>query len=497
MWWLCRTELPLNSSDVNRGTLIAVCVVGLLIGGCVSVPSSYIGQIPSDPASEFQAASEPVPIRGPNAVSDERHALPPVIATNGPVALADCIRIALERNPRTRSTWQAARAEAARVGEERAAYLPSLDIDAQATHGKSVSLDSEIEREVRDTYAVGLDVSYLLLDGGARRARVQSAEAGLLAADFRHNTTLQEVALAVAESYYERLGAKWLLKVADETVRRTQYQLEMVRARHKAGMVTRSDVLRAETQRAEAELLQVQARNGVKIAQGRLARNMGLPVNTAFEIAEAPADVQRTELPRIEQLLDEAARHRPELKTALAGIEQRRAELAGARAASWPTLSATGSAGRRDTDLPPEEDEWSVGLSLGFSLFDGFERSHRRGRAQAELARALAEHADLLQGIEMDVWNAYWRLIEAGESMDAAAALTASASESARLAEGEYKSGVTSIVGLIDAQTARTEAERRLVQSRLDWYTAKAGFERAAGRSLAQKTSPVAWEKGK
>ena len=481
--------------DVNRGTLVAACaVVGLLHGGCVSLPfSSLSGRIPPDPASEFQGASEfpgtaePGPIRGPDTDRDQIHALPPEIATNGPVALADCIRIALERNPRTQFTWQAARAEAARVGEERAAYLPSVELDAQAAHGKSVSLDSEIERERRDTYAAGLDVSYLLLDGGARRARVQSAEAGLLAADFRHNTTLQDVALAVEESYYERLGAKWLLKLADETVKRTQYQLELARARHKAGMVTRADVLRAETQRAEAELLRVQARNGVNIAQGRLARNMGLPVNATFEIAEAPAEVQRAELPRIEQLLDEAARQRPELKTALAGIEQRRADLAGAQAASWPTLTATGSAGRKDTEFVPERDEWSVGLSLGYSLFDGFERSHRRRRAQAELASAMAEHADLLRGIELEVWTAYWRLTEAGEAMEAAAALTASASESARLAEGEYKSGVTSIVGLIDAQTAQTEADRRLVQSRLDWYTAKTRFERAVGRSLAQK----------
>ena len=484
----------MNWIDVNRGTLVAACAVaGLLHGGCVSLHSSSLSErIPPDPASEFQAAS------GPDAGRDQMYALPPAIGTNGPVALADCIRIALERNPRTQSTWQAARAEAARVGEERSAYLPSVELDAQAAaHGKSVSLDSEIERERRDTYAVGLDVSYLLLDGGARRARVQKAEAGLLAADFRHNTTLQEVALAVEESYYERLGGKWLLKLADETVKRTQYQLDLARARHKAGMVTRADVLRAETQRAEAELLRVQARNGMNIAQGRLARNMGLPVNASFAIAVAPAEVQLAELPRIEQLLDEAARQRPELKTALAGIEQRRADLTGAQAASWPTLSATGSAGRTDTGLPPEEDEWSVGLSLGYALFDGSERSHRRRRAQAELASAMAEHADLLRGIELEVWTAYWRLTEAGEAIEAAAALTASASESARLAEGEYKNGVISIVGLIDAQTARTEADRRLIQSRLDWYTAKTRFERAVGRSLAGRTDAVAQEERK
>lgn len=488
-----------NMIDVKRGTLIAACAVaGLLHGGCVSLPSaSFTGRIPPDPASEFPAASEPGPIRGPDAGRDQMHALPPSIGTNGPVTLADCIRIALERNPRTRATWQAARAEAARVGEERSAYLPSLDIEVQAGHGKAVSLESDVENDAHDTYAAVIDVSYLLLDGGARRARVESAEGLLAEAGFRHNSLLQDIALSVEESYYELLGAQWLLKVARDTVKRTQYQLELAQARHKAGMVTRADVLRAKTQRAEAELLEVQGRNALKIVHGRLARNMGLPVSTAFEVGEVPAQIQREEIPRMEQLLDEAAQQRPELKAALARIESRRAELAIVRSDSWPKLTAKADAGRRDTDFVPERDEWSVGLSASYSLFDGLERSHRRRRAQAELASAMAEHADLLQEIELEVWTAYWRLTEAGEAMEAAAALTASASESARLAEGEYKSGVTSIMGLIDAQTAQTEADRRLVQSRLDWYTAKTRFERAVGRSLAGKTKTVAQEEGK
>jgi len=300
---------------------------------------------------------------------------------------------------------------------------------------------------------------------------------------------LQDVALSVEEAYYELLGAQWLLKVAQETAKRAQYQLDLARARHDAGLVTRADVLRAETQRAEAELLLVQARNGVQISHGGLARAMGLPVHNAFEIAEIPAELRREELPRIEQLLDEAARQRPELRTALAHIESSRAAVATGRAAYWPTLSADLSAGRKDTTFVPDRDEWSVGLSLNFPLFDGFERGHRLQRARADLSRAMADHADLVRGIELEVWTAYWRLIESAEAVEAAAKLTRSAIESVRLAEGEYKNGVVSIIGLIDAQTAQTEAERRLVQSRLDWYTAKARFERAVGRTLADDTA--------
>ena len=470
---------------------IAAALVGvaiLMTSGCASFdPWSTTNRIPPAPSSYYRPSAGTMSTRL-SETPEREEAHPPVLsAEDGPLTLADCIRTALERNPRTQGSWQSARSAAARVGEQRAAYLPSVDVNAQMARGKSVALDSDEEKDTLNSYAAGIDVSYLLFDGGARRARVGGAEAALLEADFRHNTTLQDVALTVEESYYELLGTQWLLKVAQDTVKRTQYQLDLARARHEAGVVTRADVLRAETQRGDAELLLVQARNAVQITHGRLARAMGVPVYRAFEVAELPADMQKDELPRIEQLLDEAARQRPELRGALARIEANRAEVAAGRAAYWPTLSAGLSAGRKDTTFVPERDEWSVGLSLNFPIFEGFERGYRVQRAQADLASAMADHADLLKGIELEVWTAYWRLVESAEAVEAAAKLTASASESARMAEGEYKSGIVSVIGLIDAQTAQTEAERRLVQSRLDWYTAKAQFERAVGRSFAER----------
>ncbi len=477
---------------------LCLCLAIVVGGGCTALNTrDDAARIPSAPSASFRASAETTSALARQMPPPNDARLPEPVAVDGPLTLADCMGIALDRNPRTRASWQAAKAAAARVGEERAAYLPSADLSAGAARGKSVSLDSDRENNTRDSYAAGIDVSYLLFDGGRRRARVEGAAAALLEADFRHNTTLQEIAISVQESYYELLGAQWFLKVAQETVKRTQYQIDLARARHEAGVVTRSDVLRAETQRADAELLIVQARNGVRISQGRLARTMGLPIHAAFEIVELSGELQKQELPRIEQLFDEAARQRPELQAALARIAATRSEVAGSRAADWPILSAGVSAGRKDTEFVPERDEWSAGLSLSFPLFDGFERGYRTRRAHADLARAMADHADLLQGIELEVWIAYWRLIETAEAVEAAAALTASASESARLAEGEYKNGIVSMVGLIDAQTAQTEAERRLVQSRLDWYTAKARFERAVGRVVAGEGGVVGgWNDG-
>ena len=131
-------------------------------------------------------------------------------------------------------------------------------------------------------------------------------------------------------------------------------------------------------------------------------------------------------------------------------------------------------------------------MALDLSLFTGFDRNYQLHGSKANLARTVAERQAVLRGIELEVWTAYWRIVEAGEAIEAAKRFVASAEESARVAEGEYKNGTGSIIGLIDAQTARTAARNRLIQARLDWRTAMARVEWAVGRSLAEHREPVA-----
>ncbi len=480
--WTCRCGRCCRAWSAPAG--LALLLLGLAGTGCVA-PRAAQGALPETPALTFRSAA------GDQTAAPATTAPTVELERTRPATLADCIRVALAQHPRTRGTWEAMRAAAAGVDKERAAYLPSADLRARAVREKTVPLDSDKENDPRRTYNAGIDVGWLLFDGGARHARVTGAEAEFRNAGFRHNAGLQDLALSVEVFYYELLGAQWRLKVAAATRKSTKYQLELAQARRDAGVVTRADVLRAKTQDAEARLQLVQARNGIQLARGRLARVMGIPVQSRFEIAELPEVVQNRELPRMERLLDEAARQRPELKAALALVAADRAAVSEAQAARWPSLRAHAGGGRKDTHFTPDREEWSIGVTVAVPVFDGGARRRQVDQSRARLARSMAEYADLLQGIELEVWTAYWRLTEAAEAVVAATALTASAGESVRLAENEYKNGVISIVGLIDAQTAQTTAARRLIQARLDWYVAKAQFERAVGRSLIESASPA------
>jgi len=373
------------------------------------------------------------------------------------------------------------------VGEEKSAYLPSADLSAGAVRQKQVtsqSLQAVQPAETDNLFDAAFGLSYLLFDGGQRSARVSRARADLQALGFQHNTTLQDVALQVEQSYYSLLASRWSLQVADETVRNAEYHVRLSQARFDNGLAPRSDVLKAETERADANLSLVAARNTRRIAEGTLVSALGLKVSIPIEIADIPESTYPHEVENMGLLLEEAAKNRPELLAAVAKVKSVESAVQEARSQYWPKVTANGGYGWIDDSFFPDRDQWFVGLSISFPLFTGFKRGYQVERARRDLDQASSDYAGRLRGVELEVWTTYWKLMEAGEAIQAARTFVASAEESARLAEGEYKAGTGNIIALIDAQTALSSARNRMVQARFGWYTARAGFEKSVGRSL-------------
>ncbi len=467
-----------------RSFLTLPIAFGLLLfsSGCALTSSRHLsGDIPVSPSSPY-VPRFPLSERMPTG--NEQSAL-----IDGRVlSLAQCIKIALKRNPETHESWQRSRSAAAGVGQASSAYLPSADFTAGANRDDLVALDSQQDTDPLNTYDAGFGVRYLLFDGGARFAGLKGAEADLLDVNFQHNTTLQDVALKVEETYYQQLAARELERVAEQTIRQTQYHVDVARARHKSGLVAKSDVLKAETEKANADLLQVRARSQVRIARGQLANAMGLKPSESFEVVELPQKPHQQELADIKRLMTKSAAGRAELRAALARVESARANVEAGKARYWPKMTLNADYGWRDRTFVPDRDEWSLGLGISWPLFDGLNREYTVRRAKSDLAKSVAEHEKILRGVELEVWTAYAQLVEAGQAIEAAHALVTSAEESARVTEGEYKNGTASIIEITDAQTARTTANVRMVQARLDWYTAMARLERAVGQTFAQET---------
>jgi outer membrane protein len=463
-----------------EGRIITFCFLAgvVFLSGCATLnPEGEVSKTPISPSQPFVGRS-PVAEGNAWAISQTADEL-----SGRTLTLAECIRIGLERNPQTAGSWEAVRSAAARAGEEKSAYFPEVNFSTSAQTLKSLQRPS-----ADNFFSTGLALNYLLFDGGTRSARVSGARADLEALGYQHNATLRNVALKIEQSYFILLASRWSQQVAEETVRNAQYHVRLAQARFDAGLVPRSDVLKAATEKADADLSLVSAKNAVRIAEGALASAMGLKVSVPIDIADVPESAQTKETEAMEQLLAEATKNRPELLSAVAKVRSKQAGIEEARAQYWPNVSANAGYGWGDDSFPPSQDEWFVGLSLSFPLFTGFKRGYQVERAKTDAEQVKADYVSQLRDVELEVWTAYSKLKEAEETIQAAHAFVASAEESVRLAEAEYKAGTGNIIGLIDAQTALTLARNRLVQARFAWYMARAQFQKSVGRSLTSDT---------
>ena len=203
--------------------------------------------------------------------------------------------------------------------------------------------------------------------------------------------------------------------------------MDVARVRHENGIVAKSDVLKAETEKAGADLEPVRARSQIRIARGQLANAMGIKPSESFQVAELPRNQHQRELTDVKRLMAEASTHRPELRAALARVESNRANVKTASARYWPAVTLNADYGWRDRTFVPDRNEWSLGLGITWPLFDGFIREHAVRRAKSDPAGSVAGYEKLLRGVELEVWTAYSQLIEAGQAIEAARSLVASA----------------------------------------------------------------------
>ncbi|MFI5143087.1 MAG: TolC family protein [Thermoanaerobaculales bacterium] len=400
------------------------------------------------------------------------------------ITMAKVVEIALLNNPATRASYLAARSAADQLGSKRSAYYPSLDLAASFSRSKNTSQDL-LADTVENAYGPEAMLNYLLLDLGGRAANVEDARLGLIAADWSHNATIQNVVLGVETAYVSYLDAKAQLEASQVTLKQAQTVLDAATTRHDAGLATIAEVLQAKTAFSQAQLSFQSADGAVLALRGALATAMGLPANTPYDVGTLPAEVPLERATGVvEELIATAEAHRPDLAAARALADKATAHVKSVRSDGLPNLSLNATAARGYFNPAVGTNpinSWSATAVVSFPLFTGFANTFdlRKAREDAGVAQA---QADLLeQQVVLQVWQSYYALKTASQLVKTSRDLLASAEQSERVALGRYKEGVGTIIDLLTAQAALASARAQEIQARSGFYVALAQLAHDTG----------------
>ncbi len=402
------------------------------------------------------------------------------------VSLNDAVDLALCRNPATRSAWAAARQQAAALGQAESAWLPTINgtaSESRALAGDHVDALGNIVPGAQNSKDAAATLTWTLYDFGGRGGRIRSARHLLDASTATLNRTAQQVVFTVVQGYYGVVAADASLAAAKTTEEVTAHSVEIANALRTGGVATLADVLQAETAHGQAVLARVQAGASAKSARGQLANIFGAPADTPFKLLPepVPADVQPLSA-RMEDLMAEAARQRPDLAAALAQRDAAEAQVTVARALGRPSISFQGGHELADTTGVPNQNYNQIGIYLTVPIFTGFNVGYGVRQAQAALAGQEASAEQVRLQVSLDVWNAYYSLDSADQQLGATASLTKTAQDNQDVALGRYQSGVGTIIDVLTAQTAAANARQLRINAELSWKVARAQLALALGR---------------
>jgi len=411
-------------------------------------------------------------------------AAPPPATERAPIAgrtltLDECIAIALEAQPRIQATLSDYAAARYRVNQALSPLLPQLSglVSTTQSQGISASTLAPTSRQLPDTFLAQVSLSQLLFDFGKNLAAAEAARKLAEVAVEDVELQRQLISLAVKEAYTNILFAGRLIRVQEQAVQRAELNLRSAKGFFEVGTRPKSDVARAEVDVANARVDLIRARNALRTARVALNTAMAIDVDTPTAVQDNLV-FEAVNLER-GQLRGEALRSRPEYRQSKLRVSAAEATERQTFRGFFPDISGTGSYGGSQPQL---NENWTLGLSLSWSLFDGGNRVAKYQEAKANLEgarqRVKSTELDIIQNVE----QAEIAVEEAQERIQAAQALVASAQENFRLAQGRFDAGVGTILELTDAQLALTQAQNTEAQALADYRIALARLDRAVGR---------------
>jgi outer membrane protein TolC len=399
------------------------------------------------------------------------------------VTLSDARRRAQAVDPSTVAASQRIRV----AGWERRAaqadlYAPRLNGSLSYTRNSKPFFNFGTASISPSAAAASLEASYVILGAGklgtlkSSRAALESAEANETAARFQS-------ALGTDIAYFSVLAARELSRVATDRVKRAEEQLAVARVRVVAGEAIASDSLQLVLELNRARLALLRQDSAMVASRFELGSRIGLPgpADASPFDSTTPPELPFTEAQAVAELRERG----PDVEAARAEEKRAAAELGAERERYLPALTLTGTTGAYDANLFPNALKLSqLQLAMSFPFWDGGQRELAVARLQADrtVSRAQREERERSAGARMA--QAYHGYGTARAGIALAEVGVAAATETYRVQRARYGEGATTILELLEAQVALSEAEAALVQSRFATRLALSQIEALLGRRV-------------
>jgi multidrug efflux system outer membrane protein len=311
-------------------------------------------------------------------------------------------------------------------------------------------------------FILPLDLSYEIDLWGRVRRSFRAAREQAQASAAAYQNVLLSLQAEVAQTYFMIRSIDLNRRVVAETVALRKKNLTLVESLHQGGADSAVDVAQAVTELASAEADLV----GLELRRAQLENALAVLCgqnSSSFSLAETARLYQPPAIPI--GLPADLLERRPDVAQAERSMAAASEGIGIAKAAFFPAILLTGSAGAESVDLKDifnwESRAWTIGPNISLPLFQGGRNRAGLQRAQAAYQEAVAQYRSqvLLAFREVEDGLVGLRLLKG--QYEAQMRAVDAAKQVADLSLIRYKEGLASYLEVVVAD--RTELENEIL----------------------------------
>ena len=224
----------------------------------------------------------------------------------------------------------------ATLRQSKLAYLPSVQLEPAGT------LSSFDGQKTQKTYSVGASASWEIDLFGKLRNSKRQAQASLLASDAYRQAMQTQVVATVADSYYALLMLDEQIRITEQTAESWREYVRSLAALMQAGQADRATLAQAEASRLAAESSLLSLQQQAIEQENALCVFVGL---TPRRLERGTMDGQHFPSHLSVGVPLDLLSRRPDVRQAEANLMQAFYATNSARAAFYPSITLSGSAG--------------------------------------------------------------------------------------------------------------------------------------------------------
>ncbi len=374
----------------------------------------------------------------------------------------------------------------ASLKQAESSLFPSLNLNTSASRAAN-----QLSVPKGTSYSLSAPMSWELDVWGRIDALTQVAAANSASSQWDLRQAQVSVQALLVQSFITLLAASGQEALLSQTVQVYEKSVSLTQARYKAGVVSSADVAQALTQlkstQAQWQEIVLQRKQiehalatllGVVPAQLKLDR-VGYQVKGQSSAQHHTNEASALSwplhtLPQVPSLPNvlvlDILQYRADIQAAKRRVEAANALLGVARAAFFPPLVLSASAGYRNTDLSSlisaPNQAWSIGPSLVLPLFDGGLRQAAKESAQAQLDNSILAYRQVVLNAFQEIEDNLVAQEQLALVETALKDANQSAAKNLEITQAQYRSGVVPYLSVVNAQSAYLSAQRSLLDAK-------------------------------